>query len=128
MPFSFLASGLGFGAVGCSGSSSCSHPPRAATISAGLVIHAVAPQLTGGHLASSPFWKQSKAPEKRLRHSSAALAVPLQQAETNPWVAGAVCAGQPWLSGGEEWAATGVRKQVNGSRGCCTIGFSLPVS
>lgn len=108
----------------CPGSLSCSCPSHAATISPSPGILSAAPQLTRGRLASAPFWKQLEAPEKSLRQRC----VPLQQADTNPRAAGAASAGQPRLSGGEGWAAAGVRRQVNGSRGCCTIGFHLPAS
>lgn len=97
-------------------------------ISPALATHAVAPPAHQGTFSHSPFWNQSKALEKCLRHSSAMLAVPPQQAETNPRAARAACAGQPRLSGGEEWAAAGVHRQVNGSCGCCAIGFCLPLS
>jgi len=116
MPFSIPASGLEFGAVACSGSSSCIDHRMPRAIGPGPVIRTMAPQLTGRCLAGSLFWKQGRAPEKSLR------------AETNPRAAGAACAGQPLLSGGEGWAAAGVHRQVNGSRKCCTIGFCLLIS
>lgn len=48
MPFSFLALGLGFGAVVCSGSSSCSRHRLPPAVPPAPVIRAPAARLTGG--------------------------------------------------------------------------------
>lgn len=121
MPLSFLKAQ--FGAVVCPGSSSCSRPSHCHHFSFSRNQF----QLTRGRLASAPVWKQLEAPEESLRQGC----VCCWQANTNPRVPGQRVPGSPGCRAGrdgEGWVAAGVHRQVNGSRGCCTIGFHLPAS
>lgn len=124
MPFCFLASGLGFGAAVFSGSSSCSHHRVPVAISPALITHAVAPQVTFSRfsiLEAGPSTGETPAAPFNGGCATAQAEIkPLGGWDSVCWAA--------WLSGGEEWASTGGHRQVNGSCGCCTIGFCLHVS